>query len=183
MAIGRLGGDRAETVRFPGEPTVTSPEAPRPQSHAFCVGTFDLASVSKSVRSVSKNVRQTPPPVSANLRRELPLIARRASYDCAPLQLRPDRGRSCGASGHTRSGFPRKPRTVRQQAARPARQTNRNVDQSANAEINSLNGRPGPQAPSFVPCLSSVITASRVSTVSTACRSSPHGPAPLRSVT
>jgi transposase InsO family protein len=48
---------------------------------------------------------------------------------------------------------------------------------------NRLNAAPGPQAPPLVACLSSVITASRVSTVSTACRSPPHGPAPLRSVT
>ncbi len=33
------------------------------------------------------SVRQTPPIVSANLRRKPPSIARRTGYDCAPLQL------------------------------------------------------------------------------------------------
>ncbi len=63
----------------------TSPGMPRPQSHAFCVGTFDLASVSKIVRSVSNNVRRAHPPVSANVGWKLPLIPRRADSDCALL--------------------------------------------------------------------------------------------------
>ena len=39
-------------------------------SHAFCVGPDDLASVSPIVRSVSRNVRPSPSPVSANVRRK-----------------------------------------------------------------------------------------------------------------
>ena len=54
----------------------------------MCVGTFDLASVSPSLRSVSNNLRRDTPIVSANLRRNTPLIARRAGYDCAPLHVR-----------------------------------------------------------------------------------------------
>ncbi len=38
-------------------------------------------------KNVSDNVRQTAASVSANLRRKLPLIARRAVYDCAPLHI------------------------------------------------------------------------------------------------
>jgi len=37
---------------------------PGASSHTFCVGTFDLASVSTIVRSVSNNVRRTPQIVS-----------------------------------------------------------------------------------------------------------------------
>jgi len=57
-------------------------------SHLAGVEIFDLASVSHSMRSVSNDVRQSIPSVSANLRRKLPLIARRAVYDCAPLHVR-----------------------------------------------------------------------------------------------
>ena len=46
-------------------------------SHAFCVGMLDLAFVSTTVRSVLNSGRRTHPPVSANLRRKPPLIARR----------------------------------------------------------------------------------------------------------
>jgi len=69
--------------------TRAAPRSPCPgaASHLACVEIFDLASVSRSVRSVSNNVRQSIPSVSANLRRKLPLIARRAVYDCAPLQI------------------------------------------------------------------------------------------------
>jgi hypothetical protein len=81
------GRSRQETARFPGEPTATPTAAPRPSSHAFCVGTLDLASVSNNVRSVSDSVRRTGASVSANLRRKPPLIARRAGYDCAPLHV------------------------------------------------------------------------------------------------
>ena len=60
---------------------------PRAQSQIMCVGTFDLAFVSMTVRSVSNNLRRDTPIVSANLRRSAPLIARRTGYDCAPLQV------------------------------------------------------------------------------------------------
>ena len=53
----------------------------------MCVGTFDLASVSMTVRSVSNNLRPDTQIVSANLRRKAPFIARQTGYDCAPLQL------------------------------------------------------------------------------------------------
>ena len=53
----------------------------------MCVGTFDLASVSPSLRSVANNLRRDTPIVSANLRRKPPLIARRTVYDCAPLHV------------------------------------------------------------------------------------------------
>ena len=56
-------------------------------SHLAGVEIFDLASVSHSMRSVSNDVRESIPSVSANLRRKLPLIARRAVYDCAPLHV------------------------------------------------------------------------------------------------
>ena len=84
--LAALGGDRQagrghqETGRFPSG----SCRAP---SHPFCVGTLDLASVSNILRSVSDSVRRTTASVSANLRRKLALIARRAVYDCAPLHI------------------------------------------------------------------------------------------------
>ncbi len=53
----------------------------------MCVGTPDLASVSPSLRSFSSSLRPKHLPVSANLRQKLPLIAHRAVYDCAPLQV------------------------------------------------------------------------------------------------
>ena len=76
-----------ETARFPGGPPSAPAAAPRSLSRAFCVGTIGLASVSPIVRSVSSSVRRRHPIVSANLRRKVPLIARRAGYDCAPLHL------------------------------------------------------------------------------------------------
>ncbi len=54
----------------------------------MCVEIYDLASVSHSVRSGSNSVRQSVPPVSANVRRKLPLIARSPHFDCASLQVR-----------------------------------------------------------------------------------------------
>jgi hypothetical protein len=48
------------------------------------------ASVSPSVRCVSRKVRRTPASVSDNVRRKGPVIARRAVHHCAPLQLKPD---------------------------------------------------------------------------------------------
>jgi len=84
--LAEMRGDRSaerghqETGRFPSG----SCRAP---SHPFCVGTLDLASVSNILRSVSDSVRRTTASVSANLRRKLALIARRAVYDCAPLHL------------------------------------------------------------------------------------------------
>jgi hypothetical protein len=45
--------------------TLRSPR--RDPYHLSCVEIYDLASVSHSVRSVSNSVRQTVPPVSANL--------------------------------------------------------------------------------------------------------------------
>ena len=86
-----FGDDRAaghghqETARFPGD--LSPPPRRIPASHTFCVGTLDLASVSTTVRPVSNTVRRTPPTVSANLRRKVPLIARPPHFDCAPLQL------------------------------------------------------------------------------------------------
>ncbi len=80
-----LWGHNQGTARFPGGPPSAPAAAPRSLSHAFCVGTIDLAFVSPIVRSVSSSVRRRHPIVSANLRRKVPLIARRAGYDCAPL--------------------------------------------------------------------------------------------------
>jgi hypothetical protein len=114
---------------------------PGASSHAFCVGTFDLASVSTSVRPVSDNVRRTTPIVSANLRRKPPLIARRAVYVCAPLQIpadAPRRGapvsvddrvqtKAVAAAGPRRAATPwcspgyRPHRSTRVRRARPAR--------------------------------------------------------------
>ena len=56
-------------------------------SQRSCVEPLDLASVSAIVRSVSNNVRRTAAPVSINVRRKPPLIARRAVHHCAPLQV------------------------------------------------------------------------------------------------
>jgi len=56
-------------------------------SHAFCVGPDDLASVSSLMRSFSPSVRRAPAPVSANVRRKRPLIARQGAHRCASLQL------------------------------------------------------------------------------------------------
>jgi len=72
---------RQEIARFPATPALPlrlTQRASRPP---------DRASVSPSVRSVSNSVRQTTPPVSTNVRRKSPLIARRAVHHCAPLQL------------------------------------------------------------------------------------------------
>ncbi len=56
---------RQETARFPSGPA-TAPIIPSgAESHAFCVGTLDLASVSPIVRSFSNSVRRTCPIVSA----------------------------------------------------------------------------------------------------------------------
>src|SRR5271168_2278532 len=78
-----------ETARFPSEPPSTPTATPSAPSHAFCVGTLDLAPVSTSMRSVSDSVRQTTASVSANVRRKPPSIARRPHFDCAPLHLDP----------------------------------------------------------------------------------------------
>ena len=78
-----------------------------PPSHAFCVGPDDLASVSPIMRPVSRSVRRSLPPVSANVRRKQPLIVRRPHFDCAPLYLRPRlplRG-PAGFDGSERFGF------------------------------------------------------------------------------
>ena len=80
---------RQETARFPSGPASAPITPPGAEFHAFCVGTFDLASVSPIVRSFSNSVRRTPPIVSANLRQKPPLIARRPHFDCAPLHLAP----------------------------------------------------------------------------------------------
>jgi hypothetical protein len=56
-------------------------------SHIARVDPDDLASVSPIVRPVSRNVRRCAAPVSANVRRKRPLIARPPQFDCAPLQL------------------------------------------------------------------------------------------------
>ena len=93
---------RQETARFPRASSTCRADPRCLPSHTFCVGTLDLASVSTSVRSVSNSVRRTHPPVSANLRRKPPLIARRAGYDCAPLQLRAMRS-SIGIARRMRS--------------------------------------------------------------------------------
>ncbi len=76
---------RQKTARFLCGLRSATPS--RSSSHVFCVGTIDCAFVSKSVRSFSNNVRRRHPIVSANLRRKVPLIARRAGYHCAPLEL------------------------------------------------------------------------------------------------
>ena len=59
----------------------------RDPSHRSCAGMHDLASVSTTVRLFSNSLRQTPASVSVNVRRQLPLIARRAVHHCAPLQI------------------------------------------------------------------------------------------------
>ena len=56
-------------------------------SHPPCAGLCDLASVSLTVRSFSKSLRRTPPPVSTNVRWKPSLIARRGVHHCAPLHL------------------------------------------------------------------------------------------------
>src|ERR1700677_1781628 len=83
----RAWSDRPETARFPHGSRTRPAPAPRSPSHAFCVGTIDLASVSPTMRPVSISVRPTHPIVSANPRRKPPLIARPPQFDCAPLQL------------------------------------------------------------------------------------------------
>ena len=66
--------------------TRCAPPGCRPDpSHAFCASPDDLASVSPIMRPVSRNVRRSPSPVSTNVRRKQPLIARRPHFDCAPL--------------------------------------------------------------------------------------------------
>ena len=82
-----VGRRRQETARFPRASSGNRADLRRLPSHTFCVGTRDLASISPTVRSVSNNVRRTPPSVSANLRRKPPLIARPPHFDCAPLHL------------------------------------------------------------------------------------------------
>jgi hypothetical protein len=110
------GGDRParrshqETARFPRASPANRADPRLLASHTFCVGMLDLASVSTSVRSISNSVRRTPPPVSANLRRKPPLIARRAAHHCAPLHvirgLMSSRGSTIGYPRVTRSGRP-----------------------------------------------------------------------------
>ncbi len=78
---------RQETARFPRGWVAAGSPPLRSSSHAFCVGTIDLASVSPIERSVSNNLRRRHPIVSANLRRKWPLIARRAVHHCAPLHI------------------------------------------------------------------------------------------------
>jgi len=56
-------------------------------SHRPCARPHDLASVSMTVRPFSKSLRQAPVPVSINVRRKPPLIARRGNHHCAPLQV------------------------------------------------------------------------------------------------
>ena len=56
-------------------------------SYIVRVDPDDLASVSPIVRPVSRNVRRCAAPVSANVRRKRPLIARPPQFDCAPLHL------------------------------------------------------------------------------------------------
>jgi hypothetical protein len=56
-------------------------------SHIARVDPDDLASVSPIVRPVSRNVRRCAAPVSANVRRKRPLIARPPQFDCAPLHV------------------------------------------------------------------------------------------------
>ena len=88
-------GRSASPAQPPGNhpfPRASPGQPRRPRllpSHTFCVGMLDLASVSTSVRSISNSVRRTHPTVSANLRRKLPLIARRAVHHCAPLHVVP----------------------------------------------------------------------------------------------
>jgi hypothetical protein len=78
---------RQETARFSGALSTPTPRDAIP-SHAFCVGTLDLASVSPIVRSVSNSVRRNHPTVSANLHRKPPLIARRTVHHCARAATR-----------------------------------------------------------------------------------------------
>ena len=82
-----LQGPSITTARKPPVFRTNPHPPPRAQSQIMCVGTFDLASVSPSLRSVSNNLRRDTPIVSPNLRRNTPLIARRTGYDCAPLHL------------------------------------------------------------------------------------------------
>ena len=70
---------RQKTARFPGEPSPDRLHC-RAQSQPLCVEIYDLASVSPIVRSFSNSARRTPVSVSANVRQEVPLIARRHIY-------------------------------------------------------------------------------------------------------
>ena len=62
--------------------------------------------------------------------------------DAGPGALRPDRCRSRRPPAHARSGVPRQPGALRQQAANTAGQTNRRMDQPANAEKPRLRCQP-----------------------------------------
>ena len=53
------GSDHQEIDRFPHASSSDRADPSRLPSHAFCVGTLDLASVSPTVRSVSDSVRRT----------------------------------------------------------------------------------------------------------------------------
>ena len=82
---------------------------------------------------------------------------------------------------HTRSGVPRQPGALRQQAAHPARQTNRRLDQSANAET----GRDANPTPLWNPRNGTCrrIASSLATAVSARLCSLSYGSAPLGSVT
>ena len=54
--------------------------------------------------------------------------------DPGPGALRPDRRRACGPPAHPQPGVRCKPRALRQESAHTTRQTNRNMDQPADAE-------------------------------------------------
>jgi len=79
------------TVRLPAvflaHPSTSRPRRQFHPSHSPCAGLHDLASVSMSVRPFSNNPRRAPAPVSTNVRRKPPLIARRGVHHCAPLHL------------------------------------------------------------------------------------------------
>jgi hypothetical protein len=85
---GRLGSHQGPSGNRPFSARRCGSPLSRSSSHPFCAGTIDLAPVSKTVRSVSNNVRRRHPIVSPNLRRKVPLIARRDVHHCAPLHIR-----------------------------------------------------------------------------------------------
>ena len=62
----------------------------RARAECLMQARFDVATgahVHGGRRSFSMNVRRTPASVSANVRQEVTLIARRAVYHCATLQI------------------------------------------------------------------------------------------------
>ena len=103
------------------------------------------------------------------------------SDDPGPGALRTDRRRSRRPPAHPRSAFRCKPRALRQKAAHTASQTNRHLDQPADAEKARLNADSGLSRSSNRPVPSSVPAPRHA--IDSLRRPVLDGPAPLRSVT